>query len=242
MATNTTLAQVRKTLTETTPLMAYVGTVDLAVEKARAARTASVARREQLAAEYAPARLQERAAAFAGQAKETPALVLNRGLEIAAKAQTTVEGAQAKAEANYKELATRGRKLVRRVLDQKATKDLVAQAEATVASAKGAVTTAVKGAEDVQTSAKALFTTGRKEATTSVEAITGSLLDEVEVATTEVKAAAKRTRTAAKRTTTTAKKAAESTRTATKRTATTAKKAAADAVKAADKAAEKVGD
>lgn len=242
MSTNTTLAQVKKTLTDITPLMAYVGTVDLAVEKVREAREASVARREKLAKEYAPARLQQRATELAEDVKDAPAQVLNRGLELAAKAQESYEGGVAQAQAEYKDLAKRGAQLVRKVLNQKATKDLVAQAETTVSSAKGAVTTAVKGAEEVQASAKALFTTGRNEAAKAADAISGSVQDEVKTATAEVKTAAKRTRTAAKRTSTTTKKAAATTKTATKRTATSARKTAAGATKATEKAAAKVGN
>lgn len=237
----TTLTQVRKTLTAQTPLMAYVGTVDLAVEKAREARADAIARRQKFAAEYTPEKIQSRANTFVGQVQEAPALVLNRGLELATKAQESYAGAQKQAEAEYKTLATRGSKLVKRILDQKATKDLVAQAETTFASAKGAVTTFTKGAEDVQSSAKALFTTGRKEAVKAADAIVDSVTDEVETATAEVKGAAKRTRTAAKRTSTTTKKAATNARTAAKRTSTSARKTAAGAVKATDKAAEKVG-
>lgn len=237
----TALTQVRKTLTAQTPLMAYVGTVDLAVEKAREARIDAVARRQKLAAEVAPAKLQARATTLVDQAKETPALVLNRGLELATKAQETYAGAQQQAQAEYKTLATRGQKLVKRILDQKSTKDLVAQAETTLASAKGAVTTVTQGAEDVQASAKALLTTGRKEAAKAADAIAASVTDEVETATTEVKAAATRTRTAAKRASTTTKNVATKSRTAAKRTTTSARKTAAGAVKATEKAAEKVG-
>ncbi len=236
-----TLAQFRKTITAQKPLMAYVGTVDLAVEKAREARTDAIARRQKLAAEVTPAKLQDRANTLVDQAKETPAVVQGRVLGLVAQAQEGYAAAQKQAQAEYKTLATRGQKLVRRVLDQKSTKDLVAQAEATVASAKGAVTTVTKGAEDVQTSAKALLTTGRNEASKAADAIALSVTDEVETAATELKGAAARTRTAAKRTTTTTKKATTGARTAAKRTTTSARKTAAGAVKATEKAADKIG-
>ncbi len=236
------VTDIRKTLTDTKPLLAYVGTVDLAVEKAREARVEAEARRTKLRAEYAPAKLQAKALELQDKAAELPekavkavqdlpALALNRGLELGELAQ-----------AQYADLAVRGEKLVSRIRNQKATKDLVAQAETTIASAKGAVTVARKGAADVQSSAKALFTTGRKEAVRATDAIVESVTDEVEIATTEVKQSAARTRTAAKRTTTTTRNATKKAATSAKATGTGVKKTAAGATKATKTAAAKVGD
>ena len=112
----------------------------------------------------------------AEQAQELPALALNRGLEIAGKAQET-----------YETVAARGEKLVKRVRTQKSTKDLLAQAEATFALGKGAVTTVRKSATDIQRSAKATLTTGRKEAAVAADAIADSVVDEATEATTTVK-------------------------------------------------------
>lgn len=142
----------------------------------------------------------------------------------------------------YEDLATRGEKLVERIRNQKATKDLVAQAETTVASAKGAVTTARNAAAEVEKSAKATLTTARKEAVRAGEAIVESIEDEAKTATAEVQKSVKRTRTAAKRANTTTKNAAKKTTARTKATATSARKTAAKAPKATKKAAEKVGD
>jgi heparin binding hemagglutinin HbhA len=232
---------IRNTLTDTKPLLAYVGTIDLAVEKAREARVEAEARRAKLRAEYTPAKLQAKATELQGKAvelpekavkavQELPTLALNRGIELSELAQ-----------AQYADLAVRGEKLVTRIRNQKATKDLVAQVDTTIASAKGAVTVARKGAADVQSSAKALFTTGRKEAVRATDAIVASVNDEVETATTEVKKSAARTRTAAKRTATTTKNATTKVETAAKGTRTGVKKAAAGATKATKTAATKVG-
>ncbi|MEO7069303.1 MAG: hypothetical protein ABI131_02305 [Nostocoides sp.] len=226
---------IRKTLIDTKPLMAYVGTVDLAVEKAREARVEAEVRRAKIRAEYAPARLQAKAAELPEKAvkavQNLPILALNRGIELSELAQ-----------AQYADLAIRGEKLVTRIRNQKATKDLVAQVETTVASAKGTVTVARKGSKDVQSSAKALLTTGRKEAARAADAVVDSVTDEIQTATVQIKKPATRTRTAAKRTATTTKNATARAATSAKGTRTGVKKTAAGATKAAKTAAAKVGN
>ena len=162
------------------------------------------------------------------------------------KVQARVKAAPADAQAYYADLTKRGESLVTRIKNQKATKDLVGQAEATVALGKGVVTTVKKAVADVEASAKRTLTIGRKEAVKAAEAVVDSVDVDVKVDTAKAKKAvstsAKRTTTAAKSTRTTAKKAATRTRTATKSTATAAKTTAAQTAKAADTAAEKVGD
>lgn len=162
------------------------------------------------------------------------------------KVQARVKAAPSDAQAYYVDLTKRGEALVTRIKNQKATKDLVGQAEATVALGKGVVTTVKKAVADVERSAKATLTIGRKEAVKAAEGVADSVDVDVKVDTAKAKKAvsgsAKRTTTAAKRTNTTAKKAATRTRTATKSTATAAKKTAAKTTTAATKATEKVGD
>ena len=162
------------------------------------------------------------------------------------KVQARVKAAPAEAQTYYTDLTKRGEDLVTRLREQKATKDLIDQAEATVALGKGLVTTVRKAVADVERSAKSTLTIGRKEAVKAAEAVADSVDVDVKVDTAKAKKAvagsAKRTTTAAKRTTTTTKKAAARTRTATKSTATAAKKTAAKTTEADEKAAEKVGD
>jgi len=147
----TLVSDIRKTVTDTTPVYAAVGVTDLAVEKVRHARARAVAaraefhvsalqdkaaKRAEKVAEQAH-QVAERAEKVAEQAQQIPALALNQTLEVAGKAHTT-----------YTELAVRGEKLVKRLRNQKATKDLLAQAGTTVSFGKGAVTTvrtAVRG-------------------------------------------------------------------------------------------------
>ncbi|KQU67443.1 hypothetical protein [Phycicoccus sp. Root101] len=233
------VADIRKNVIDTTPVFAVVGLTDLAVEKVRDARvratTVGLELTNDLKADLNPAAIQTKAQArvsgVAEQAQELPALALNRSLELAGKAQES-----------YETVAARGEKLVKRVRTQKATKDLIAQAETTVALGKGAVTTVRKSANELQRSAKATLTTGRKEAATVADAVASSVAVETTEVATAAKESAKRTRTAAKRTSTTAKKSATATKTATKRATTGARKTASTAKKATATTAAKVGD
>jgi len=247
------VADIRKTVTDSTPVFAVVGLTDLAVEKVRDARLKATTVR----IDIDPATLQSKAQArvteaaeqaqtqaraqvkavrtqaetVVEQAQELPALALNRGLEIAGKAQET-----------YETVAARGEKLVKRVRTQKSTKDLLAQAEATFSLGKGAVTTVRKSATDIQRSAKATLTTGRKQAVVAADAIADSVVEEATEATATVTKSAAATRTAAKRTATTTKKSAAATKSATKGATTSAKKTATATKKASTAAAKKVGD
>ena len=218
------VADIRRTVTDATPVYAAVGLTDLAVEKVREARTKANAARVELDGAALQAQASE-------QVKELPALALNRGLELAGKAQES-----------YATFASRGEKLLKRVRTQKATTDLIAQAEATVALGKGAVTTVRRSATDIQRSAKATITTGRREALVAADAIADSAGEQAAEATTVVKKSATRTRTAAKRTATTTRKSASAGKTAAKRATTGARKTAAASTKAGTTAAAKVGD
>jgi hypothetical protein len=220
---------VRKT--NQTTFYAAVGVLDLAVEEVRDAQV----RAAKVRADYAPTQLPSRVAALPGKTIDAVVTFANAAGDT------------------YEDLALRGEKLVERIRNQKATKDLVAQAESTVALGKGAVTSARNAIDEVERSAKATITTTRKEAarladviadsvSDEAKVIAGSVNDEAKVVKTEVEKSAKRTRTAAKRTSTTTKNAAKKTTARTKAASTSASKTAKAAPKAAEKAAEKVGD
>jgi heparin binding hemagglutinin HbhA len=230
-----------KNTVDATPFFAAVGATDLAVEKVREARVrADKARadlvvraektRTELSTDLAPANVQARATKAVDDAMEIPALALN---------QTMIFGG--KLTEAYDELAARGHKLVKRIQNQKATKDLVAQADVTVAQVKGAVTSARKATADIERSAKATITTARKEAAKVVTIVGGSVVEETKVVEAEVTKSAKRTRTAAKRTSTTTKNATKKATTSAKGATTSVRKTAAAVEKATEKAADKVG-
>jgi len=224
------MEDIRKTV-DSTPFFAAVGATDLAVEKVRHARVRADQARAELSADLAPANVQARATKVADQVKEIPAIVINETMVVGGK---VVEG--------YDELALRGKTLVTRLRNQQATKDLVAQADATVAHAKGAVTSARKAAADIERSAKATITTGRREAVKAATVVRGTVAEDAKVAQAEVAGSVKKTRTAAKRTTTTTKKATKRTTTSAKAATTSARKTAAAAEKAVETGAEKIGN
>ncbi|MGZ4685505.1 hypothetical protein [Oryzihumus sp.] len=221
------VADLRKTVTDTTPVYAVVGATDLAVEKVREARTRAAALRAELG-DFDVTAVQGKAVETA---QHVPALALNRTLEIAGKAQES-----------YDTLAERGQKLVTRIRGQKATQDLLAQAGNTLALGKGAVTTIRNAATDTERAVKATLTTGRREATEAAETVKTSAKATGTTTKTAAKKATKATKPAAKRATTTATKCAATAKSATKAAATSATKTAEAAEKAVEAAAEKVGD
>jgi hypothetical protein len=233
------VSDIKKTVTDTTPVFAAVGAADLAVEKVREARLRAAAARAELSVEKIQAEALRRATEATEQAQHVPVLALNRSLELAGKAAES-----------YGVFAARGEKLVKRVRNQKATKDLVAQAETTVALGKGAVTTVRRAAIDIERSAKATLTTGRREAVAAAgtvgRTVVGEAAESTAAVASETTAAVKestaKTRTAAKRTTTTTKKSAAASTTSTKRATTGARKTASASKKATTAAAKKVGD
>lgn len=223
------LEDLKKTV-DTTPFYAAVGATDLAVEKVREARLRADKARTELSADLAPASVQARATKAVDQVKEIPALAINQTMVVGGK---FAEG--------YDELAARGHELVKRIQNQKATKDLVAQADTAAAQVKGAVTSARKASADIERSAKATITTARKEAAKVATVVSGSVAEEAQVAQAEVTKSAKRTRTAAKRTSTTTKNATKKATTSAKGARTSVRKTAVAAEKATEQAADKVG-
>jgi heparin binding hemagglutinin HbhA len=149
----TLVKDIRKTVTDTTPVFAALGVTDLAVERLRDARARAAAVRLDLDINVIQDRAAQRFEKVTEQVQQIPAQVRNQGAEVAGKARET-----------YSELAVRGEKMVKRVRNQKSTKDLFAQAGNTVSLGKGAVTTVRKAAHDTQRAAIVTLTTGRREA------------------------------------------------------------------------------
>jgi hypothetical protein len=227
----TLVKDIRKTVTDTTPVFAAVGVTDLAVERLRDARARAAAVRHDLT----PGALQDKAVKrieqVTEQVQQIPADVRSQSLEAAEAAQQT-----------YADLAVRGHKLVTRLRNQKSTQDLLAQAGSTVSLGKGAVTTVRKAATQTERSAKATLTTGRHEAEAVRDAVVSSIHREADTTTKVVKKSASATRTSAKRTATTAKKSTAAAQRVTKSTATSATRTASAAAEATKIATPKIGD
>ena len=228
------VAELKRTVSEATPVYAAVGVTDLAVEKVRDARTQALAARRSLTA-VDPRGLQHelglQAERSIKQVQDAPAILLNRSLEIAGRAQE-----------QYDALAVRGEELVKRIRDQRSTKELLGQVDQTVSASKGAVTTARKAVASTQQSAKATLTTGRREAAKTLDTIVGTIEKDVDTSSAAVVESAKRTRTAGRRSATTARAGAASTTSRARATNTTATKAATRARKATKAGARKIGD
>lgn len=226
---------------DVTPVMAAVGMTDLAVEKARELQIKATALSKQLQSDLEPSAVQAKVSAAANQLMADMNQLIEDIQALPATATTRGMKAAAKVQEGYADLAARGGRLVEKVKGQKATKDLKAQADATVAVAKGAVTSARKGLAEVEKSAKALATTGRHQAEAVSASVGAAIEHEAKAAEASVESAVKATRTAAKRTATTARKANARTTSGTKATAASVRKTAKKAADAAGAAADKLG-
>jgi hypothetical protein len=161
------------------------------------------------------------------QAQQIPATFRSQTSEVAGKARETYSG-----------LAVRGEKLVKRIRNQKSTKDLLAQAGNTVSLGKGAVTTVRKAAQDTQRAALVTLATGRREAGSVASSVQG----DVRATGRTVNKAAATTLKAAEDTATTAKKSTASAERASRSVAAGARKTATTASAAAKTATPKIGD
>ena len=199
----TFVKDIRKTVTDTTPVYAALGATDLAVERLREARDRAAAVRLDLDVSA----IQDRAAKRFETVTEQ---VRSQRAEAAGKARET-----------YTELAVRGEKLVKRVRNQKSTKDLFAQAGSTVSLGKGAVTTVRKAAHDTQRAAIVTLATGRREA----GAVASSVQHDVRATGRAATKAPASTPTVVEGTGTAAKKTAAAAQRATRSVAAGARKA-----------------
>jgi hypothetical protein len=227
----TLVNEIRKTVTDTTPVYAAVGVTDLAIERLREARARAAAARPDLSVVAMQDRAVKRIEKVSAQALHLPGQVRDQSFEATEKAQHT-----------YAELAVRGEKLVKRLRSQKATSDLLAQAGSTVSLGKGAVTTVRKAAVDTRRAAKATLTTSGQESEGVIEAVTSSVKGEAETTTDVAREAAKAARASAKRTGTTVRKSTVAAQRSAAATAASAAKTAAAAAQAARVATPKVGD
>ena len=223
----TLVKDIRKTVTDTTPVYAVVGVTDLAVETLRDARTRAAAARHELSVSVMQAKAVKRFEKVSEQAQQIPTQVRDQTTEVAGKAKET-----------YAELAVRGEKLVKRIRNQKSTKDLLAQAGSTVALGRGAVTTVRKAAHDTQHAAKVTLTTGRREA----GSVAASVQDDIKATGRTANKAAATTLASAEETVTAAKKSTAAAQRATRSVSTSARKTASSASAAAKTATPKVGD
>ena len=254
----------RKSVTDSTPLLAVVGATDAVVERVRAAvakaekvqagvedalNTYQVELRKGLAAAQTeigktiqayqvglePARIQAKAQSAVQQ---VPTVVQH----VPALAVSRALEVAGQVETGSAGLAERGKQLVERVRRQKPTQDLLAQGRVTVNQARAAVTTARKAVDDTTAAARSAVTIGRREAAETVNETVGEVEKSVTQTERLVQKRTSGTRAATRRTATTARTRAAATQEAAKATVTSAHSTAAKAAEAAEAAAEKTGD
>jgi heparin binding hemagglutinin HbhA len=233
----TFVKDIRKTVTDTTPIYAAVGVTDLAVERLRDARAHATTRatnaRARAGARATAVRVDLDITTIQDRAVKRFEKVSEQAQQIPVQFRSQTAEAAGKARETYSGLAVRGEKLVKRVRNQKSTKDLIAQAGNTVSLGKGAVTTVRKAAQDTQHAAIVTLTTGRREA----GSVAASVQENVTKAPAKVATVVEGTGS-----TTTAKKSVASAERATRSVATSARKTAAAAAAASKTATTKVGD
>lgn len=262
------ITEIRKTVTESTPVLAVVGATDVVVERVRTTTSTAAARAEKVQAgleealttyqvelrkglEVAQAEVGKTIAAY--QISLDPQRVQTRVVETVQHVPATVQQVPALAvsralevagqvETGYAGLAERGKQLVERVRRQQPTQELVEQGKATLTRTRTAVTTARKAVDDTTAAARSAVTIGRREAVETVGALEQTIEKSVEQTEQVVAQRTSGTRAAAKRTTTTARRGTDATKKAAKDAATSARTTAEKAEKATESAAEKVGD
>lgn len=256
----TVVKDIRKTVTDTTPVYAVVGVTDLAVERLREAGARATAARQELTvtvlqdkavkrfekvteqAQQLPTQVRDQTTEAADKAKGTYTEVTGKAketyAEVTGKAKGTYTEVTGQAKETYAELAVRGEKLVKRIRNQKSTQNLFAQAGNTVSLGKGAVTTVRKAAQDTQHAAMLTLTTGRREA----ESVAAAVTEDVKATGRTVNEAAVTTLASAEETVTSAKKSTAAAQRATRSVSTSARKTATSASAAAKTATPKVGD
>ena len=258
------ITDIRKSVAESTPVLAVVGATDVVVEHVRTTTSTAAARAEKVQAgledalttyqvelrkglEAAQAEVGKTLAAY--QIGLDPQRVQTKVVEAVQQVPAVVQQVPALAvsralevagqvETGYAGLAERGKQLVERVRQQKPTQDLVEQGKLTLTRTRAAVTTARKAVDDTAAAARSAVTIGRREAAETAAEV------EKSVAQTEklVEKRTSGTRAASRRTATTARNRAAATKDAAKATVTSARSTAAQAAKAAEAAAEKTGD
>jgi tartrate dehydratase beta subunit/fumarate hydratase class I family protein len=212
----TLVKDIRKTVTDTTPVYAVVGVTDLAVERLRDARSHATAVRLDLDISAMQHKAVKRFEKVTEQAQQIPAQFRNQTFEAAGRARETYSG-----------LAIRGEKLVKRIRNQKSTKDLFAQAGSTMSLGKGAVTTVRNAAHDTQRAAMVTLAAGRREA----GSVAASVQDDVRATGRTAKKTPAKTPTVVQGTGTTAKKSTASAERATRSVAAGARKSASTATR-----------
>jgi hypothetical protein len=192
MAVNSTIEKtredVKKALSDPTPLYVLAGVGDLAVEKVRAARNDLAAKAAAFDAKALADSAQAKGVEWQAKAAELPTRIAARVSTLqddvkAAPEQAKDLPAKAQAKASdvttdfvtaaltaYGQLAGRGKVVVDKVRKQPETVELKEQAKSTVSKAKATKTTAKKAAKTTKKAVRSTTTSAKKSAAAAADA------------------------------------------------------------------------
>jgi heparin binding hemagglutinin HbhA len=176
-----TTADIKKTLTDPTPLYAVAGAGDLLVEKIREIKVPEINVPEINVPEIKVPEIKRpevKRPEFKVDPKAVQDKVQERLSELRAelknlpeRANVAVSDSLSQASKTYDDLAVRGKSVVSRIRDQKATQELIEQAESTVAKARQARRTATGGAKSTTKAAKKTAAEAKKTVAAAGDAV-----------------------------------------------------------------------
>lgn len=158
-------AHLKATLSDPKPFYAVAGVGDFAVAKLKEVPTRVAKLKTDLVGEEKSVQ---------AKVTETVTSLPSDAMHLTARLTTLADSGVKKADAHYAELAARGEAIVKKIRNQRATQDLLTQAQNTVTRARVARGTATRGATDTKTAAKATVTSAKKTATKATKAATNA--------------------------------------------------------------------
>jgi heparin binding hemagglutinin HbhA len=154
-------AHFKATLSDPKPLYAVAGVGDLAVAKLRELPTKVAKLKSDLVGEEKSVQ---------AKVTETVTSLPSDAMHLTARLGELADKGVKKADAEYAELATRGEAIVKKIRSQKATQDLLTQAQNTVTRARIARGAAARGAANTKTATKSTVTSAKKTAAKATKA------------------------------------------------------------------------
>lgn len=233
----TLITDIRRNVTDSTPLMAMVGATDYAVERVRIAASNAGHLSEELEKalaqlEVVPRDWQARVREIdAKSMQQAPGLVVNRVKEMAGRV-----------EDSYERLVERGKDLVRRARETGATQEFLEQSKLTLSRTRLAMATVRQVIDDTTGGARGVLTVGRSEVGEVADAVEAEVTESVSETEDLVAARTQGTRAAVRGAASTVRRRAATARTATRTAASSARKTAKAAVAAVEAVAGEIGE
>lgn len=231
------ITEIRKNVTEATPLMAMVGATDLAAERVR--EVAADAGHLQEEFEKAVAQWETKPSQWWTKLREVEFATVQQAPVLAVH--RVMEWAQ-DVEQSYQELAEHGRDVVERARQAAPTQDLLKQGKTTLGRVKAAVTSVRRTVAETASAAKDVLVIGRREAGEVVGAVEAEVAEGVATTEQVVAEHTRGTRAAVHDAAALVRRRAASTRTAARTATTSVRKTAEKAVVAVEGLAGHIGE